>query len=80
MAVTTLEITESLLLNEARAFIKSNRGRLPRLAADCGLPLRFLESLVRSSGGPADPGVRKIERILRYKASLGETLTSSQLR
>ena len=78
MHTNSTELTESALLNEARDFCRSQAGRLPRVAADTGLPLRFLQTLTR--GEVDDPGVRKIERILKYKRELGETLTSTALR
>ncbi len=78
MDTNNIDTTESHLLNEARDFLQSQQGRIARVAADTGLTVRFLQNL--HQGLVDDPGVRKIERLLRYKAQLGETLTSTALR
>lgn len=78
MDTNNVDSTESHLLNEAREFLRSQKGRLGRVAADTGLTVRFLQNL--NQGNVDDPGVRKIERLLRYKAQLGEELTSTALR
>lgn len=78
MQITTEEITESTLLNEAVAFVKTQKGRYGRMAADTGLSQRFITDLAQ--GISKDPGVRKIEKLLRYKLQLGEALLSTTLR
>ena len=69
-----LQITDDSLLNEAAEFIRSNTGVLPALSDDMGIPVRFFYDL--TSGRVKNPGVRPIEKILRYKRMTGEAIDS----
>lgn len=72
-----LVIPDNALMDEAREFLDDNKGCLTLLADDMGIPVRFFYDL--TSGRVKNPGVRPIEKILRYKRMSGETLKSGLL-
>ncbi len=73
----TLDIADNTLIDEARAFCIENKGKLTELSDDIGIPVRFFYDL--AAGRVKNPGVRPIEKILRYKRMTGETLQSGLL-
>jgi hypothetical protein len=74
---TRRKIKDDSLLNEAAAFLRDNKGCLPAIADDMGIPLRFFYDL--TAGRVKNPGVRPIEKILRYKRMTGEAIESGLL-
>ena len=73
----TLEIADNSLIDEARDFVIENKGTLTVIADDIGIPVRFFYDL--AAGRVKNPGVRPIEKILRYKRMTGEVLQSGLL-
>lgn len=55
----------------ALEYARKNRGSLPRLAKETGLSYQWLKKLV--AGDIADPGVKKIERLLNHKNQSAES-------
>ena len=72
-----LKITDDSMLNEAAEFLRANTGTLPMLSDEMGIPLRFFYDL--TAGRVKNPGVRPIEKILRYKRMVGEAIESGLL-
>jgi len=72
-----LQLNDDTLLNEAANFLRQNKGTLPDIAADIGIPIRFFYDL--TAGRVNNPGVRPIEKILQYKRLVGETVHSGLL-
>jgi phage portal protein BeeE len=72
-----LAITDDSLMNEAIEFLRSEKGCLPQIAAEIGVPVRYFYDL--TSGRRKNPGARQIEKILRYKRLSGETLQTGLL-
>ena len=64
--------------DEAVDFLLSQRGRLPRIAADIGVSQNTLYDVV--AGRRATLKCVVAEKILRYKLLLGESLLSCQLK
>ena len=80
MATTSgpaIYLTDDSLMNEAIAYLKENKGTLPILADEMGIPVRYFYDL--TSGRMKQPGVRHIEKILRYKRLTGERLSTGLL-
>ena len=72
-----LKITDDSMLNEATQFIRDNSGTLPAIADDIGIPVKFFYDL--TAGRVKNPGIRAIEKILRYKRMTGEAIVSGLL-
>ena len=72
-----LEIADNALIDEAREFLAENKGCLTVIAEDLDIPVRFFYDL--TAGRVNNPGVRPIEKILRYKRLTGEQLESGLL-
>lgn len=72
----TIELADNALYDEAKAFLDEHKGNLTDLADAIGIPVRFFYDL--TSGRVHNPGVRPIEKILRYKAMSGETIQFGQ--
>lgn len=72
-----LEIPDHALIDEAAAFLRENTGTLTVIAEDIGIPVSFFYNL--KAGRVKNPGVRPIEKILRYKRMVGEELQSGLL-
>jgi hypothetical protein len=72
-----LQFADNALIDEAAEFLRENRGTLTVIAEDIGIPVRFFYDL--TAGRVKNPGVRPIEKILRYKRMVGEQLQSGLL-
>ena len=72
-----IQITDDSLLNEAAEFLRQHKGSLTAISYDIGIPTRFFYDL--TSGRVKNPGVRPIEKILRYKRMTGEVLETGLL-
>jgi hypothetical protein len=72
-----LEIADNALIDEAAEFLRLHRGSMTVIAEDIGIPVRFFYDL--TAGRVKNPGVRAIEKILRYKRMTGESLESGLL-
>ena len=72
-----LQIADNTLIDEAAEFLRANRGGLPQIAVEIGIPVRFFYDL--TAGRVKNPGVRPIEKILRYKRMTGESLDTGLL-
>jgi hypothetical protein len=72
-----LEIADNALIDEAAEFCRENKGTLTGIAEDIGIPVRFFYDL--AANRVKNPGVRPIEKILRYKRMVGEQLQSGLL-
>jgi hypothetical protein len=71
------ELADNQLIDEAADFLRDNKGTLTAISDDIGIPVRFFYDLV--AGRVKNPGVRPIEKILRYKRLTGEELQSGLL-
>ena len=72
-----LQIADNTLIDEATEFLRDNKGCLPAIAEDIGIPVRFFYDLTAERVN--NPGVRPIEKILRYKHMTGEAIDSGLL-
>ena len=72
-----LKITDDSMLNEAREFLRENTGCLPQIADEMGVPVGFFYDLTAER--VANPGIRHIEKILRYKRATGAEIKSGLL-
>lgn len=70
-------IKTGTIQDEAIEFLLTQQGRLPRVAADIGIPHTTLYDIV--SGRRQTMKCAVAEKILRYKMLLGESLLSCQL-
>ena len=77
MSGIALKITDDGMLNEAAQFLRDNQGCLPQMADEMGIPVRFFYDLTAQR--VKNPGIRPIEKILRYKRATGEQLSSGLL-
>lgn len=73
----TRELADNALIDEAAEFLRDNKGALTAISEDIGIPVRFFYDL--TSGRVKNPGVRPIEKILRYKRLTGQQLQSGLL-
>lgn len=64
-----MKTNNSELLKQAIEFVKSKKGELPSLSKKIKLDYNWLRKL--ADGSINDPGVSKIEKILRYSESEG---------
>jgi hypothetical protein len=65
------KLPESELAHSARQYLRRNRGRLPDIASATGIGHQWL--LKFSNGKIADPGVRRVEALLRHGGLLPMT-------
>jgi hypothetical protein len=72
-----LKIPDDSMINEAIEFLRDNHGCLPAIAEDMGVPVGFFYDL--TANRVKNPGVRHIEKILRYKQMTGEAISSGLL-
>jgi hypothetical protein len=70
-AQTQPTLPESQLARNARDYLRRNRGRLPAIAAETGVGHQW--ALKFANGKIADPGVARVEAVLRHGGLLPTT-------